>query len=432
MRVMVLGAYGVIGSAVLTRLHRDGHAVVALGRVVRTAHRRFPFAVWVEADFHRMRSADDWLPLLAGFDAVVNCVGAFQTGSRDRLDHIHVDAPTALFAACELAGVHRVVHVSAIGAEAASPTEFGRTKAAAEAALRASRLDWLILRPGVVLAPGAYGGSALLLGLAGVPLCTPLMPAQRTIQIVSVEDVAETVAWALRPDAPAQLTFDLAHPQMLHLHEIVLGLRRWLGFPPQPVWVLPRVLALAVAKVTDALGWLGWRSPARSTGVAQLAAGVVGDPIRWTQHTGIQPQSFDDILARRPATLQDRWFARLYTLKPLAIAGLAVFWIATGILALGPGYSASLAHLSAAGFGAGLATAAVIGGALFDIVLGLMLLVRRLAKPILITMLGATAGYVLAGTIIAPQLWIDPLGPLTKILPMLLATLFTLAVIDER
>ena len=71
--------------------------------------------------------------------------------------------------------------------------------------------------------------------------------------------------------------------------------------------------------VADALGWLGWRSPARSTALAQLAAGVVGEPSPWIAATGIKPQSLDDILAAHPAGVQERWFARLYLLKPLAI-----------------------------------------------------------------------------------------------------------------
>jgi hypothetical protein len=47
-------------------------------------------------------------------------------------------------------------------------------------------------------------------------------------------------------------------------------------------------------------------------------------------------------------------------------------------------------------------------------------------------MLLATVGYLLVGTLTAPQLWFDPLGPYTKIVPMLVATLFTLAILDER
>jgi uncharacterized protein YbjT (DUF2867 family) len=432
MRILILGAYGTIGSAVLARLRRDGHAVVGAGRSVTTARRRFPGVTWREADFHHLLTADAWAPLLSGIDVVVNCVGAFQTGGRDRLDRIHVEAPAALFAACEKLGVQRVVHISAIGAEVDSPSEFGRSKASAEQALRETALDWLILRPGVVVSPAAYGGGALLIGLAGVPLLTPLIAAERPIQTIAVEDIAETVAWAARSDAPAHLVLDLVHPGMLNLRDLVLGYRRWLGFASRPVWVVPGWLAAIVAAIADGLGWLGWRSAARSTGFAQLAAGVSGDPSRWVEATGIAPRSFGDVLDQRAATVQDRWFARLYPLKPLAIALIAAFWTATGIIALGPGFSAALAHLSAAGFGRELAAATVVGGAIFDMVLGLLLLVRPLAKGVLITMLIATVGYLVAGTLIAPALWTDPLGALTKVVPLLLATLFTLAVLDER
>jgi uncharacterized protein YbjT (DUF2867 family) len=432
MRILVLGAYGMIGAAVLSRLHRDGHNLVGAGRSIATATRRLPFAQWIAADFHHLLTQEAWRPMLAGIDAVVNCVGALQAGSRDQLERIHEQAPAALFAACEDAGVRRVVHISAIGADANSPTEFGRGKAATEAALRASKLDWVILRPGLVLAPAVYGGSAMLFGLAAMPLWTPLLAVERPIQIVAAEDVAETVAWAVQPQSSARLVLDLVHPQGLSLREVVTALRRWLGFAPRPAWIVPCMVTMSIARIADALGWLGWRSPARSNAVAQLAQGVTGDPDAWIRETGIRPRSLDDMLALRPATVQDRWFARLYPLKPLAIGGLALFWIATGVLALGPGYDTGLAHLTAAGFTAPFAKITVIAGALFDIVLGLLLLVRRFAKPVLITMLVATVGYVIAGTLIEPSLWADPLGPLTKILPMLLATLFTLAIIDER
>ena len=432
MRILVLGAYGMIGSAVLCRLNQDGHTLVAAGRAIAEPARRFPFARWVAADFHRLLTPEAWLPLLEGIDAVVNCVGAFQSGTRDRLELIHVAAPVALFTACERAGVRRLVHVSAAGAEADSATEFMRGKAAAESALQRTALEWLILCPGLVFAPGVYGGSALLFGLAGFPLCTPLIASERPIHIVAVEDVAETVAWAMQPQPPARLKLELVHPQPLELRDIVRRLRRWLGFTARLDVVVPSALASVIGGFADGLGWLGWRSPARTTGFAQLAAGVPGDPTIWMRATGIVPRSFDDILAARPSTVQDRWFARLYLLKPLTIAGLAAFWIVTGALALGPAYPAALGHLAAAGFGVALAKFTVVAGAIFDIVLGLLLLWRRLAKPVLVTMLVVTVGYVLAGTLIEPTLWFDPLGPLTKIVPMVLATLLLLSMIEER
>ena len=65
-------------------------------------------------------------------------------------------------------------------------------------------------------------------------------------------------------------------------------------------------------------------------------------------------------------------------------------------------------------------------------VLGLLLPVRRFTRPVLLLMLAVTPFYLLIGTLLAPHLWLDPLGPLLKIVPALLATAFTLAIVDER
>src|SRR5262245_32996943 len=131
MRVLVTGAYGLIGSAVLARLNREGHALVAAGRTIAEAQRRCPYAHWIEADFARLTTAEAWRPLLAGVDAVVNCVGVLQDGGGDDVQAVQVQGTCALFDACAQAGIRRVVHISAIGASAEGPTAFARTKAQA-------------------------------------------------------------------------------------------------------------------------------------------------------------------------------------------------------------------------------------------------------------------------------------------------------------
>ena len=432
MRVLVTGAYGLIGSAVLARLHRDGHELVAAGRAIAPARRRAPYARWVEADFRRLTLAGDWLPLLEGIDAVVKCVGVLQDGARDDVQRIQAAATTALFAACERSGVRRVIHISAIGAARTAPTLFGRSKAKAEDDLTGRHLDWVILRPALVLAATVYGGTAMLRGLAGLPLLTPVIEPDARLQVVSVDDVAETVAFCLAPGAPAEVKWDLAHPQALTLGTIVGALRGWLGYAPRPLWRVPRVFSAAIAGCADVLGYLGWRSPARSTALRQLAAGVIGEPAPWMAATGIKPKSFEEMLAQQPSSVADRWFARLYFLKPLAIAALALFWVLTGMITLGPGRAAAMDHLAAAGFSPALAGPVLVAGAFFDYLLGLLLLVRAAARPVLLVMLAATAVYLAVGSALAPQLWLDPLGPFLKIVPVMLATLFTLAVLDER
>jgi uncharacterized protein YbjT (DUF2867 family) len=429
MRVLVTGAYGLIGSAILARLARD-HTVIGAGRDAAKA-RRLPAAEWVAADFNTLTNAPAWAPLLANIDAVVNCVGVLQGGLRDDSHRVHVEATAALFSACQQARI-RVIHISAIGAEATGPTEFSRGKAEAEQDLARRDFDWVILRPALVLAGAVYGGSAMLRAIAAFPGVTPLIAADAQIQVVSVEDVAETVARCLAPNAPMRVSLDVAHPQIHALSGIVVAIRQWLGFPPRPVVRVPHAIARLVGVAADALGLLGWRSPARTTALKQLELGVVGDPSAWMAATGIKPMSLDDILGRRPANVQDRWFARLYLLKPVAIGGLAFFWFITGIIALGPAQAWATAEMIATGTRPDIASLTVILGAWFDIAMGLMLCVRRLARVTLIVMIVATFGYLAAGTLLAPQLWLDPIGPLTKILPMLVATALTLAIIDER
>jgi hypothetical protein len=325
-----------------------------------------------------------------------------------------------------------VIHISAVGAERGAPTKFARSKAVAEEHLSARNLDWVILRPALVIAPSIYGGTAMLRGLAGLPWRVALAAPAARVQIVGVDDLAETVARCLAPDAPARVKWDVAHPQVYTLAAIVTALREWLGLEPRPVVALPRALAAMVARFADALGYLGWRSPARTTALRQLSAGVLGDPLPWMAATGIRPKSLDDVLAQMPSTVADRWFARLYLLKPVAIGALAAFWLFTGLITFGPGREAAMAHLAAAGFGPVPAEILLVGGAWLDVAVGLLLLARPTARLALLAMLVVTPVYLLVGTVLAPQLWLDPLGPYLKIVPVLLATAFTLAIMDDR
>ena len=91
-----------------------------------------------------------------------------------------------------------------------------------------------------------------------------------------------------------------------------------------------------------------------------------------------------------------------------------------------------MSYLTKAGLGASAAEFWLIAGSLFDIAIGLAVLVRRFTRRALQLMLIVSAGYLLIGTITAPEVWSDPLGPYTKIIPVLLATAFTLAILDER
>jgi uncharacterized protein YbjT (DUF2867 family) len=431
MRILVLGGYGLIGSHVATRLVEDGHAVVGLGRDIAAARRRFPTIEWIERDLRAMTRARDWAPLLVGVDAVVNCAGALQDNARDDLAAVHIGGPLALAEACVTAGARRFVHISAIGADADRAEPFSATKYAFERRLAALDLDWIILRPALVWSPQAYGGTALLRGLAAFPIAIPHVYGASRIQIVGAEDVAEAVARALAPDAPVCASCDLAHPEPLELRDILLHIRSWLGLPPARLLALPPVLARLIGALADALAWLGWRSPMRSAALDQLRAGVVGDGEAAQRIFGFTPKSFEALLLRHPAGVQERWFARAYFIKPLALTVLSLFWIASGVIGFARAETAATV-LTSAGWSAGAASATVIVGAIVDMALGFGAPFRSYARFALLGMIAVSLGYLAAATLVRPDLWLDPLGPLVKVLPGAALALAALAMLDER
>lgn len=429
MRIVVIGAYGLLGGFVTARLLRNGHEIIGVGRDVAAAERRFPAVRWIAADLRDTQPAD-WEPVLAGADAVVNCAGALQDSSRDDLQSVHVKTVSVLAGVCAAVGVRRFVQISAVGVERGSGA-FGRTKRAADEALRSSALDWVILRPGLVLAPAAYGGSALLRGLAAFPGVIPALNPDSPVQIISVDDVAEAVARSVHPSAPAKITCDLVAPEQTSLGDILLALRSWLGLPPAALLAMPIWIGSLATWTADRLAWLGWRSPMRMAAIEQLLAGVTGRPEDAEEHLGFKPQRLAETLARWPSGVQERWYARLYFVKPVALATLAAFWGLSGVI--GPANHAAASRLlTNAAMPYGLAASFVVAGGLADIALALLVCVRRTAPLALKGMILVTAAYLAGGTLWLPELWADPLGPLVKSVPAAVLALALLAMMDER
>src|SRR4051794_10401668 len=209
MNVLVLGATGLIGSHLISRLALAGRPVVAVSRGDDRPS-LLPIT-WVAMDISRATRPDDWLPLLRDVSAVVNCAGTLQDAPGDSTKGVHDTGITALCRACEFAGVTRVVHLSAIGVERQA-SRFSETKLSGDRAVMASQLDWVILRPSVVIGRGAYGGSALLRGLAALPI-VPTLKQAGPLQLVHLDDLIETIMFCLRPDAPSRQVFELVGPR---------------------------------------------------------------------------------------------------------------------------------------------------------------------------------------------------------------------------
>ena len=430
-RVLVLGANGFIGSHLAAALSVEGWAVRAGARKPSEAARRAPAFEWVQADFARLTTTDAWAPLLDGVDAVVNCVGVLQDGAGDSTTLAHVEGPRALIQACERAGVRRLIHISAVGADDAAGTAYARTKAETERLVRAADLDWLILRPSLVVDRAAFGGTGLIRALAACPLFIPVVGGDQVFRPIALSDLGAAVVVALKPGAPVRETFDMPGPELVNMAETVRLYRGWLGLSPALVVRVPRALAAPALMVGDILGRLGWSSPIRSTAMRQMDHDVSGVDSGWGERLGVRARGFRRFLAETPASVQDVWHARLWFVRPVSILTLGLFWLITGLISFGPGWDRAIAILYEGGF-AREGERIAWWGALLDVVLGLALFVRPWTARVAIVMFLATIGYLIAGTLSLPHYWIDPLGPWLKVLPMMALCLFVAATDARR
>jgi len=428
MRIVVLGASGFIGSAAVARLAAGGHEVVALSRHPRA--QGLAAVAQATFDISAATRRDDWQALLRGADAVVNCAGTLQDAPGESTQGVHAVGISAMFAACEAAGVRRVVHLSAAGVERQA-SDFSRSKLAGDRALMASDLDWVILRPSVVIGRAAYGGSALLRGLAALPVM-PVLPGTGPLQLVHLDDVVDAIVCCLRPDAPSRLVLDVVGPRRWSFAEAVRLMRRWLGWRPARTIRVPAWTAMLLYRLGDAVSWLGWRPPVRSTARDEILHGATGDPAAWRDATGRAPRDIADALAREPASVQERWFAPLYLLKPLIFGVFGLFWLATGLISLGPGWTSGIDLLREGNVGEPIAPLVLVAGALADIAIGLAILYRPSSRYGLGAALGISLAYAIIGTILVPRLWVEPLGPMLKIWPIMLLNLVALAILEDR
>jgi nucleoside-diphosphate-sugar epimerase len=295
MNVLVCGARGFIGQAVCGALRAHGH------RIIEGTTRGGAGAIAM--DFAHDRAMSDWLPRLAGIDAVVNAVGVLRTSPSRSMADVHEHGPAELFEACARSGTRRVVQVSALGI-AACATDYARTKRAAECRLdaltRSGRLDGVIVRPSVVF--GRQGASSrLFLALSRLPaLVLPRVVCLRAIQPVAVVELAGAIAALVEaPMAlPSQAAVDGAPiieavgPEAVTIADFIASLRAQSGQAPARVGRLPDRLTHWSARLGDLLPAMPWCS----TTLALLARDNVGDPGAFADWLGRPATRFDRLL----------------------------------------------------------------------------------------------------------------------------------------
>ncbi|MDR0226296.1 MAG: NAD-dependent epimerase/dehydratase family protein [Burkholderiaceae bacterium] len=277
MRILVCGGSGFIGRHIVNQLALAGHDPVARSRHTTPA-----------LDFATATTPGDWLPHLAGMDAVVNAVGVLRDSASRPIEALHAKAPMALFDACVQAGVRRVVQISALGIEG-SATRYASTKRAADehllALTAAGRLQGCVLRPSVVFGAGG-ASSRMFLSLARLPvLLLPTPVQQARVQPVAVRDLAEVVARMATGDSPVGLV-EIGGPDALPLAALIASLRRQMGRSPARIVTLPDWMSRASARAGDHVALSPWCSET----LALLEKDNVADPAtlaHWLGRPGV-------------------------------------------------------------------------------------------------------------------------------------------------
>lgn len=428
-RLLILGATGFIGSEIARALAADRFDLRLATRDLEYGHKLLPAEEWVRADLNQLTDPTDWGPLLADIDVVINASGLLQSAPGDKVTRVQEEAVIALGKACAQSNIERIIQISAAGIDG-NDTDFMTSKQRADKALLTGPIPAVILRPGLVVNRNAYGGTQLIRMAAILPV--GLFPSfGAPIRCIAMSDVVSAVQTAVAAPIPTEaidLVAEDAHdlPSIIQAHRQWLGKRKWRS--PK---TLPRPFLLLAMWLSDALGAFGWRSPLRTNAVAALANGVDGDPAMTHRWLGRAPLSLSETLAANPSGKQDRLMALGTALLPFALLALGAMWLISGVATL-VDIDRAAAVMQQSGVSPLLAQCLTVAGAVADIALALMLIIRRWVRLALIGMVLLAGLYLLLGTVMLPTLWADPLAPLAKVPPTMVLALLLLPLLEKR
>ncbi len=218
--VTIYGGSGFLGRYIARRMAKEGWRVRVAVRRPNEALFVKPYGAvgQVEPILCNIRDDASVRAAMTGADAVVNCVGTFDKRGRNNFDAVQAEGAGRIARIAAETGVARMVHVSAIGADAESDSDYARTKAEGEAAVKAAFPGAVILRPSVLFGPedGFFNRFA---GMSRMGPVLPVVGAETKFQPVYVDDVAQAAVKGVLGEASG--TYELGGPDVATFRELM-------------------------------------------------------------------------------------------------------------------------------------------------------------------------------------------------------------------
>ena len=291
--ILLTGATGNVGSALLRRLTADGERVRCL---VRDPRRLGPERVRVQIALGDLSDPGSFRNAMRGVKTVIHLAAAIRDQPRGSIEELNGVATYRLVHAAERAGVERFVFFSAMGASLHAPMRFFRAKALAEDAVQDSSVPSTVFAPSIVYSPHDYwvGLMERLTLLPAVPISGS---GRAAYQPIWAEDVVDCVVAALGRDGDAAERYELAGPETLTYDDVArvvlrsLGRRRRLLHVPLP---LVRTTLKGVQAVMGAASPATWDEVELMEAPMTSATGIAD-----AQALGVSPLPMREVLGAR-------------------------------------------------------------------------------------------------------------------------------------
>ena len=219
--VTIFGGSGFVGRYIARRLAKQGWRVRVAVRRPNEAHfvRMYGAVGQVVPVFANIRDDASVAAALSGADAVVNCVGILSESGKNGFDAVQAEGATRIARLAAAEGIDRMVHVSAIGADAGSDSDYARSKAKGESGVTQHMPDAVILRPSLIFGPEDNFFNRFA-GMARLAPVLPVVGPNTKFQPVFVDDVAAAAALAVDGKAQAGI-YELGGPDVDTFRELM-------------------------------------------------------------------------------------------------------------------------------------------------------------------------------------------------------------------